>query len=290
MSIAYQASQKAVEIYDINNGNYFKEDKLKDKSFSKMIISAKVVHAQSVYYEKEQDALPLLLNLRDNSDVDNAAFYGLIYDIYQKQKNKVKQLAIIEEGLEKYPSDKRFKRIELKYYMEHGDQDQQIQKLEQTLILYPDDPILHYNLATVCFNMALPNNARVDAPKPENYKELIAKAEAGFKKAMELDPKNTEYKYNLGVLYYNQAYIMNGKVNEANTDSEYERLKAARDRLFEKALSYYEEVYSVLGPNPSAHRFSRVLYVGLLKGLIQIYTTQKKTEKADEIKQVLKTL
>ena len=289
-AVAYDAAMNAVAIHDLNDGSYFTGD----APFDTIAAAAQVVMAYSAFYDGKTDqALPALLTLKDNPIEGNANIYLIISDVYRKKGDLANELAIIEEAKSKYPSDKNVRNEELNYYIRTNQQDKLMQKLEEAVSSDPENPIYQYNLANAYTNMVFPKDAEEGTQKPENYKELLSKAEVGYTKAIEKDADNMGYRYDMAVLYFNQASEVTEQMNEitgttAEDDKKYEDLKAVRDEFFKKAFPYLEKVYTTLEPKVnSLDADNMFIYQSAIIALREIYARQSDYEKAKEMKKKL---
>ncbi|MGX7686946.1 hypothetical protein [Flectobacillus sp. BAB-3569] len=82
----------------------------------------------------------------------------------------------------------------------------------------------------------------------EKQKAAKSSALANYDKALKVDPNNYDVNYNLGVIAFNEAVILNKKVGDMGMD-EYKKdgkaAEATRDDKFKEALKYFEKAYSL---------------------------------------------
>lgn len=276
---SYAAAKSTVDIHSKVDGENF----VGNKSFDTVAAGALVIQAYSAFYNEQPDkALPVLLQLKDNPIEGNANIYLIISDVYRKKGDQAKELAIIEEAKKKYPGNANVRNEELNYYIRTNQQDKLIAKLETAVADEPGNAVYQYNLANAYTNMAFQ-----DGVKPENYDELITKAEQGFDQALELDPENVGYHYDIGVLYFNQASKVTDEMNNVPVDDDatYNELKTRRDGLFDKAFPHLEQVYIKFGPRfNELDTDNKSIYVSSLRAMREIYARQDKLDKAKEIK------
>lgn len=288
---AYDLAKGTADIYNLKGGEYFKGD----GSFDTVAAGALVIQAYSAFYDNKADiALPVLEELKNNPIEGNSNIYLIITDVYRKKGDLAKELATIEEAKTKYPNDKNIRNEELNYYIRTKQQDKLMQKLEEAVASDPNNPIYQYNLANAYTNMAFPKKEDGEtAPKPEKFDEYIAKAEAGFKKAIEMDSDNVGYQYDMGVLYFNQASEVTEQMNQitgttAEDDAKYEALKKERDAHFANAFPYLEKVYNTLEPKVSElDADNKFIYQSAIVAMREIYARQNQLEKAKELKKKL---
>ncbi|CAN5761870.1 hypothetical protein BH11BAC7_BH11BAC7_19900 [soil metagenome] len=141
-----------------------------------------------------------------------AAGYGkgntwmMLARVYEESGDSAKYKATIAEGLKKYPNDADLLTEDVNLKMQSGQASAAIDELNALIAQRPNDPQLNFVVGNVYDRMANPNDAEgKPAAKPKNYEELLNKAADYYKKAIELDSKNFDASYNLGVLYYNQS-------------------------------------------------------------------------------------
>lgn len=291
---AYDAANKTVTIHDMDGGKRYEGN----KSFDTVAAGASVIAAYSAYYgEIKGKALPALEKLKDNPIEGNANIYLMVADIYRKEGNKAKEKATLEAARKKYPDNANVRNEELNYYIRYNEQDALIKKLQEAVTSEPDNPVYQYNLANAYTNMAFPKDAQGKSlGKPENYSELVGKAEAGFNKAIEKDPDNTGYHYDLGVLYFNQASEITEEMNKytgtsAEETKKWEELSKQRDALFGKAMPHLEKVYTTYEPQlANLSVDDKQIYQSALIALREMYARQNKMDKAAEMKTKLDKL
>lgn len=260
-----------------------------NKPFDTIATSALLIQAYSAFNNEKPDvALPLLLKLKDNPIESSSNVYLIIASVYEKKGQDAKELAIIEEARKKFPNDAEVRNRELNYYIRTGQQDALIKKLEGAVAADPNNASYQFNLANAYTNQAMPK----DGPKPSNYDELIAKAEAGYKKAIELNPDNVDYNYDLGALYFNKGARVAEQMNELGTtpeeDKKYEELKKVKDGLYDNALLYLEKVYKAYDPKAGKLTADEnFIYRSTLNAMKEIYFKKEMKDKYELMKSKL---
>lgn len=280
---AYGNAQQTASIYNLEAGKRFASN----KGFDTVAAAAMVIQAYSAFYNEQiENALPALEKLKDNPIEGNANIYLVIIDAYRKLGKQDKELATIEEAKKRFPNNPNIRNEELNYYMRTKQQDKLMQKLADAVADDPNNAMYQYNLANAYTNMAFPK----EGPKPANYDELITKAEAGFTKALEIEPENIGYHYDMGVLYFNQASKVTEQMNEvtgttAEDDKKWKALEAQRNALFEKAFPHLEKVYVTYELKVNElDADNKFIYQSSLAAMSEIYARQNKLDKAAEIK------
>ena len=300
---AYTLAKGTVDIHDLEGGKRFAGN----KSFDTVAAQAMVMEAFSAYYAKKYDeAQPVLEALKNNPIGKSANVYLTLSDIYNRQGKPDQQIAMLEEGRAQFLDNANLRNEELNYYIRTGKQDVLMKKLEEAAAKEPNNAELQFNLANGYANMAIPKDANgKELPKPDNYTDLLAKAEAAYAKAIAIDGNNGGYNYNAGVLYYNEGTELNKQMNkEADLSNSakvaaekkkhedaYNKLTAQRDVLFDKAVPYFEKTVSTLGANVgSLNADDKFSYQSSLIALKEIYARKNQLDKSEEMKKKIEAL
>lgn len=284
---AYNLAKSAIEIHDLEGGK-----RLTSKTFDTIAAQSKVIQGYSAYYSKRyDDAIPVLLSLKDGSIGNDASVYLLLADIYKTQNKNSEYMAILAEGRKQYPDNVNLRNEELNYFIRSGQQDLLLKKLEEAVAKEPNNVDLMSNLADTYSGMATPKDAQgKELPKPSNYVDLVGKAEGLYMSILKVDANNVGVNYNTGVLYYNQATDVNKQMNEikgtsAADQKKYDALKVQREALFTKSLPYLEKTYTILEPKAgSLNSEDKFTYQSALVALKEIYVRQNKMDKSAEMK------
>ncbi|MFI5196582.1 MAG: hypothetical protein ACHQD8_05790 [Chitinophagales bacterium] len=249
--------------------------------------------ANSAYYASKYDeAIPLLIKVKNNPITKTPTAYECLIDAYNKQKNTAEAHTMIEEARKAFPDDVTLRNYELNYYIMSGKQEELIKKLEEAAVKEPNNSDILFNLATTYLGMANPK----DGKKPANQVELTAKSEDAFFSALKLSPENPGYNYNFGALYYNQATEYNNQMNAITGSSaadlrKYDDLKAKRDALFAKSMPYFEKAYTILSANESSLKGEDLsTYKSTLLALREVYARQDKLDKSADMKKKYESL
>lgn len=185
--------------------------------------------------------------------------------IYLTEKDTAKALQYIEMGRNLFEDDIKLINAELSVYIQQGKTDVLMDKLNKAIESAPDNELLYYTQGLL-------------------YKEKkeIDKAEAAYKKTIELKPDHVDANFELGVLYYNKAVEWNNKasnlpLSETKKQAEYDQ--NAKDS-FKNATIYFEKGHE-LAPND----------LSMVQSLMKIYRilgdeakSAAMKEKADKLK------
>lgn len=184
--------------------------------------------------------------------------------------NAKKHDAIVEEAIDKYPTDADINTIATAIYQVSGNSDKMLKRIEEAIKINPNDAQNYYNLGVLYLD---------DKSKTEEAKKM-------FQKSIELNPKHFE-SYNNLVLAILQAdkeivEAMNNNLGTSKKEKEiYNANETKRKALFTEAVPYLEKMYELDSSNKQ-----------IIRNLIQAYKTlgndQKETFYRDAEKKLVK--
>ena len=184
--------------------------------------------------------------------------------------NAKKHDAIVEEAIDKYPTDADINTIATAIYQVSGNSDKMLKRIEEAIKINPNDAQNYYNLGVLYLD---------DKSKTEEAKKM-------FQKSIELNPKHFE-SYNNLVLAILQAdkeivEAMNNNLGTSKKEKEiYNANETKRKALFTEAVPYLEKMYEIQPENRL-----------VIRNLIQAYKTlgndQKETFYREAEKKTLK--
>ncbi len=164
--------------------------------------------------------------------------------VYEDSGDTAKYFSCISDGLKKYPNDADLLTEDVNIKMSHGQATAAIDELNALVAQRPNDAQLNFVVGNVYDRMANPVGAdSKPAPKPKNYEELLNKAVEYYKKALELDPKNFDANYNIGVLYYNQSVEYYNRSQESIADAA--KYKDLWEKPLPDAAKYLEAAHAL---------------------------------------------
>ena len=112
--------------------------------------------------------------------------------------------------------------------------------------------------------------------KTDEANAIYPKAEADYKRVVELDPEGFDGNYSLGALYYNRGAEMLNEANDILDDTKYKAAKTAAEDQLKAALPFLEKAHN-LDPED----------VQTMSSLKVIYARTNQMEKFDAIKEKL---
>lgn len=190
-----------------------------------------------------------------------AEVYRSLAGIHKAQRDTNQALKVIELGRVAFPENVNLIIDELNIYLARKKTGEVIGKLELACEKDPTNKTLFFALGTA----------------QDKLKEY-AKAEAAYKRAIEIDSKYFDAYYNLGAMWYNWGVeTFNKTVNlPASKQKEYDEGKRSYELQFKAALPYLEQAL-VIDPKDRSTMIS----------LKEIYTRTNDMQKAGEMKKKL---
>ncbi|MDA8956369.1 tetratricopeptide repeat protein [Flavobacteriales bacterium] len=152
--------------------------------------------------------------------------YAYMSEIYQKEENTEKALAIIKEGREYFDTDVNLIISELNFYLASED----FVKAEELLrVAVKEDP----------------NNEKLFYALGTSYDQLgdFDKALEAYKEAVDIDPDYYDANYNLGIMCYNKGGLLNNEANDTRDFDKADAIKANAETIMLKGLPYMEACY-----------------------------------------------
>jgi len=177
-------------------------------------ISKSLVSARSTYNS--------LLDMKYKS----AAVYNRLLQIARQQNDKAEASKVLQQALLAYPNDKNFMLEDLNVSLAGGKGEDAIAKINKTIAGDPTNS-----------NLYAVRGSLYDQQKKTDL------AVADYRKAIELDPKNFDAQYNLGVYNYNKAadsYTKASKMDLKSYQISGRKLEADGKKYFEAAVPFFE--------------------------------------------------
>ncbi len=183
-------------------------------------------------------------------DFDRPAIYEAMYKINADQDREA-AYEYLATGREKYPDDVSLLFAEINHYLQIGELDVLITRLEDAIEREPDNVSLYTTTGSVYDQLYQKSLADGDTTQADKY---FASAEKYYEDALKKNPESFDAIYSLGTLYYNKAAGMTQRLQEYADDYSQEGIKkyeALRDEIFaefDKALPYFKQAEQ-LDPN-----------------------------------------
>ena len=208
----------------------------------------------SLFSQDYTTALTYFNELKDNG-MENADIYKHLAACYNGLGNNEQYLAMINAGLEKYPSDANLILEKVNTYLKEGKGAEAVEDLNKLRELDPDNAQLLFALGTIYGNSE--NESIYDADKAIEY----------YQDAIRVNPDYYDATYNLGVLYTDMANKYIKQANEITGISkaeleQYNSLIEQANELLRTGLPYLKKVYETQ-PSDDVKNVLRSIYVQL---------------------------
>jgi len=323
--------QKAIKYYQmvLEVIPYDKNDDLKKNNLSEknIYLYMATCAVQSKDNSKAKQYLQKLMDL----NYDDHLIYLQMASIYLEETDTTSAIKFIEQGRTKYPSEKDLINQELNIYMNMGRQDILLDKLNSAIEINPDDATLIFVRGSVYDNFAndinrkakdirdtvstLKRKAQIEKvpAKKASYtaaatkyqklyeeqlvrvKDNAAKAEADYKKVVEINPDYIDAYYNLGALTNNKTAEVVEKMNAipsslqgAEYDKRYNPLRKQKDDILNTALGYFNQALAIAeskGEETEEKKKEKYAYMrDILYSIQMVYANLNEEQKTMETK------
>ncbi|WP_298735370.1 hypothetical protein [uncultured Chitinophaga sp.] len=242
---------------------------------------------------QKEAALQYLQKAADLQFKGEPALYVILAQAYEEKGDNAGWLKTIEEGKKVFPKDKRFNDMEMIYYSKTGKTAELLTMLEKKVEENPNDFQTQLDYAIRVDNMANPRDEQGnDLPKPDNYEELMNKAEAAYKKSVELNATDPTANFQLGALYFNRAVGFNKQLNELpskeQSSPKAKELQTKVEGLMNTALPYFEKAdASFTAKGAGLEAGDKQTFESCLYALQKIYAIKNQNDKVEEVKKKL---
>lgn len=202
--------------------------------------------------------------------------YRYLITAQEKQGDLDGAMKTAKDGVAKFPNSKGLVKDEVFLILKAGRPvEEALTSVNNAIATDPADPVL-YMLRGSIYDELSNKKDGAGAPTEADRAKYVDMAEADYKKTIELDPKNFDANYNVGVLYNNRAAVITEKIKDIKSDTEYEKAKKSVDEVYFKALPYFERAYELRPDDKST-----------MEQLKRLYARNGNTAKYDEMKKKL---
>ena len=208
----------------------------------------------------------------EKKEVAPASDYDRLSVFYSYAGDQESNVEILEEALEIYPDSVFLVQKIADAYMQTDRSKEAIDALYKLIEVDPDNATYRVVAGTQLYRSAL-RMAEVDSADQNEIDDLTSKAEVELKKVIELDPENYSAYNTLGVLFQNNsAALFDARNAESDNDKASELDTQAKDVL-SVAAGYYEKAVEFAPNEQETKRLWEVLF--------RVYTTLDWKEKAE---------
>jgi tetratricopeptide (TPR) repeat protein len=239
---------------------------------SNAVYNAALSAEKSKNYDKAIQYFQKAIDIKYGGNEDGPMLYSLLAESYQKKGDKPNYIATIQKGRQAFSNDKQLILSELNYFIEAGKYKEAITNLELAMTKEPSNEIFPFNIGVIYDQLANPGEGK-PVPTEKEFNEFIEKAEAAYKKAIELNPNYFDALYNIGALYFNRAVKQSEIVNNIKDNNKYKIESAKVDEIFKKSLPYLEKGEEI-------RTNDIITYKNLISTLQKLYLMTEQTEKS----------
>lgn len=310
--------QYVIDIFPYDENKDLTKNNINEKS---IIYSLAGLALNNKNYPEAKKQLNKLIDLNYNDHV----IYLLLSNLYMEERDTTKAIEAIEMGKSRFNGEKDLINQELYIYQAMGRTDFLLQKYNEALESDPENTLYLFNrgamqdminndlqkrakyasdtadkIATKAKAEKNPTTkAKLDkAAKTFKYqsdslfkqsKFYIAKAEADYKKVVEVNPDYLDAYYNLGALYNNQTTELAEKMealnyNSADYQKKYDAIKKEQDVILKVSLGYLNKALELADQLPeddeAKKKFKKETQYSIISSLQNVYKNlgdEKKT-------------
>ena len=207
--------------YDKAIGSYKLASQIRPQDTTAVLYSAYAYEAKKDYIGAKANYNQLL-----GMNYKSAALYNRLLQIARQQNDNVEAAKVLQQALVAYPNNKNFMLEDLNASLAGGKGEDAIVKINKTISADPANS-----------NLYAVRGSLYDQQKKTDL------AVADYRKAVELDPKNFDAQFNLGVYNYNKAadsYTKASKMDLKTYQLSGRKLEADGKKYFEAAVPYFE--------------------------------------------------
>ncbi len=170
--------------------------------------------------QKYDDAIVNYNKLLTTNYSKNADVYSDLSFIYLQKKDTANAIKTVSEGAAKFPANSKLSKREIELNLQAGNQAKVLEKIEKAIANDPKNKSLYYY-------------AGLTYTQEKDY----VKAEAAYRKAVEIDPNYFDANLNLGYILLNPGITLFNAANKlpTNKQKEYDDDMAKAAKLFEIA-------------------------------------------------------
>jgi hypothetical protein len=279
--------QYVIDIFPYDENKDLTKNNINEKS---IIYSLAGLALNNKNYPEAKKHLNKLIDLNYNDHV----IYLLLSNLYMEERDTTKAIEAIEMGKSRFSGEKDLINQELYIYQAMGRTDFLLQKRAKHSSDTAD------KIANKAKTEKNPGNKVKLDKAAKTYKTLsdslfkqskvyIAKAEADYKKVIEVNPEYLDAYYNLGALYNNQTTELAEKMEALNYSAadyqkRFDALKKEQDGILKISLGYLNKALELADQLPeddeAKKKFKKETQYSIISSLQNVYKNlgdEKKT-------------
>lgn len=254
------------------------ESGLKEEDYNRQIY----LTALAAYNANMLDEAGMMFQKLYDMEYDEPLIYEAFYDIKSKQTSPQEAYSILEKGKEIYPDNVSLLFAEINHYLQLGQSDKLIEKLEKAIEAEPDNASLYSVMGNAYETLY---NRSIEQGDTTQADQQFAQALDYYNQAMEKNPQNITAIYSAGALYYNKAAKLTQEMLKLQDDyskegiEKYNQMRELVLAEFDKALPYFKKAEQI-DPND----------LNTLIALKEIYAKKDDLEMSNIFKERLETV
>ena len=212
--------------YDKAIASYKLASQIKPQDTTAVLYSAYASEAKQDYAGAKASYNQLL-----GMNYKSVTVYSRLLQMAKQQNDQVEANKVLQQALVAYPGNKNFMLEDLNVSLASGKGEDAIAKITKTIAADPSNS-----------NLYAVRGSMYDSQKKTDL------AVADYRKAIELDPKNFDAQFNLGVYNYNKAadaYTKASKLDLKTYQVSGRKLEAEGKKYFEASVPYFEKALEV---------------------------------------------
>jgi len=215
-------------------------------------MNAPELRGKAIQYMEElkDDNYGVTLSKNDKTgNTPESVFYQWLYDQYSAQKDTVKFVKLLQEGIKKYPSDMYLMGNLINYYIQSEKTDEAVKYLDDAAKKDPKNP-QYYAIKGDLLN------------RKKDFDGAIAE----YNKAIGIDPSYSLAQAGLGLVYVTKAEGIFDEAGKIKDNKKYEAERQRARKEFEKALPYLEKARELNPKDVDNLKVLRAAYLRLDRG------------------------
>jgi tetratricopeptide (TPR) repeat protein len=234
---------------------YDKKEEMKKSGLSENDITKNA--GLVAYYKKDWEAVKKYMSALAEKNFLDPDVYIVLAKTYEELGDTATAIKYVEQGRGLKNDNEDLINEELYLYSRTNQADKLISKLSAAIETDPSNPKYYYFRGTTYEGLYKQDN---------KHTEYLDKAEADYKKAIEMEPGHFESNFALGILYFNKAVpVINERENTDNVKQKqkFDELDAKAKDLLNTAAKYYEAALATNDKDLDLLTYAKLCYAQL---------------------------
>lgn len=209
------------------------------------------------YFKKDWTLVEKYLGKLAADNFMDPDLYITLSKAYQEKGDTAMAIKYVSQGRDLLPENTDLITEELVLYSVTGQGIKLIEKLTKAIETDPTNGKYYYYRGSTYEGLFRKDSTKAD---------YLVKAEADYKKALEVDPNDVDVNVLLGVMYYNKAVpIINDRENTDNEKQKkkFDELDKKANDLLNIALKYYEAANAIKADDVEVLNYMKLCYAQL---------------------------